>query len=223
MLIITKICILLISGPHISLWLKPERQKGSHDSINSWLGKKGIFEPNSCRLVQTKANFALVLEGTIWLIFIHTLSSKILGSCPLATSCRRVAKLRGHFDIYNQHFTCAILKIWSPRIEYQEDEWKRKIVNDFMNVNVLTKQDIKATFVGGKLEQWEIKMGETTRLAMIVHFEEESKTLISMSWYPCKSERKTEEKQILEIFNRYETMYNFVQYLSETLKMNTTK
>ena len=102
-------------------------------------------------------------------------------------------------------------------MEYQEDEWKRKIVNDFMNVNILTKQDIKATFVGGKLEQWEIKMGETTRLAMTVHFEEESKTLISINWYPCKSERKTEEKQILEIFNRYETMYNFVQYLSEIL------
>ena len=58
-----KFVCLLISGPHISLWLKSEGQIGSHDSINSWLGKKGSFEPNSCRLVQTKANFALALEG----------------------------------------------------------------------------------------------------------------------------------------------------------------
>ena len=86
-----------------------------------------------------------------------------------------------------------------------------------MNVNILTKQDIKATFVGGKLEQWEIKMGETTRLAMTVQFEEKSKTLISISWYHCKSERKKEDKEIIEIFNKYETMYNFVQYLSKIL------
>ena len=92
-----------------------------------------------------------------------------------------MAKLRGHFDIYNQHFTCAIVKIWNPSIEYHKEEWKKKVVEDFMNLNILTKEDIKATFTAGKLEQWEIKMEKTTKLAITVHLKEKSKTLISIS------------------------------------------
>ena len=66
-------------------------------------------------------------------------------------------------------------------MEYHKEEWKKKVVEDFMNLNILTKEDIKATFTAGKLEQWEIKMGKTTKLAMTVHVKEKSNTLISIS------------------------------------------
>ena len=125
--------------------------------------------------------------------------------------------LKGHYDNYNQHFTCAIVKIWSPRIEYQKEEWKNKVIEDFMNVNILTKEDIKATFIAENLEQWEIKMGKTTRLAMTVEFKEKFKTLISISWCPYKNERKKQERQIIGMFNKYETMYDFVKYVSQIL------
>ena len=99
-----------------------------------------------------------------------------------------MANLRGHFDIYNQHFTCAIVKIWNPSIEYHKEEWKKKVVEDFMNLNILTKEDIKATFTAGKLEQSE--NGENHQISYDCAFKEKSKTLISISSYHCRSKRK---------------------------------
>ena len=109
--------------------------------------------PSPLNIIQLHNAFPIQLHNLRSLCFLEQLSPGQLSPklklalwvfwVVWATSCRQVANLRGHFDIYNQHFTCAIVKICNPSIEYHKEEWKKKVVEDFMNLNILTKYDTR--------------------------------------------------------------------------------
>ena len=62
---------------------------------------------------------------------------------------------------------------------FMSESWKRQIAEDFMDVNVLCGQNIKASLVNESLFDWSIDIaGNTTSCNFLIHFQKEEKILL---------------------------------------------
>ena len=76
----------------------------------------------------------------------------ITGKCDLATRSRQAATLK-RLPTYSQHttsglfFSSTLLKVILGEVK---EEWRRQLVGDYLDVNVLCGPGIEARLVGGK-------------------------------------------------------------------------
>lgn len=139
----------------------------------------------------------------------------------MATNCRLSAEIQERSN-YSQHMTVGILINSNfPKVikEDIKQEWRKKIAEDFLNVNLLTKNGISAQLINGKLETWEINMiSNASSIKLKVEFSEFSKNLVLLGAYSSNCYVRSHlSKSVKSTFNDCQNMYIYVQVMSSKL------
>ena len=139
------------------------------------------------------------------------------GVCELASSCRQAATIRKH-PSYVEHLTLGILfQSHLPYVirEIIEETWKQKIVEDYLNINLLSEFGC-AKLIKGCLEEWILTIRcKSVTCNIKVQFSKHNKALLSLS---VDTRHATSQMRMFTLANSafYEckTMYSFVNITS---------
>lgn len=101
-----------------------------------------------------------------------------------------------------------------------EDDWRREIAEDFLDVNLLCGPEVTARLLqDGQLECWELYIENVTSLCkFMIHFSPTSKHLVNVDikTKDLKVHKKLRESAVT-LFNNCSNIYSYVQKISSLL------
>jgi hypothetical protein len=108
-----------------------------------------------------------------------------------------------------------------PRVILGEvnEEWRRQLVGDYLDVNVICGPGIKARLVGGKLEWWDLFIETKSSACYLqINFCETSKNIVKFSIQTCSGKDDTMLRNLaVTKLEKCHDMYSYVQLIYSLL------